>query len=126
MSFENYEESSHGLDLDLLTISFLSQVLYPRRSGPLGKSNDLRLYLTCSQGSHSFWHKSHTQHHNPLQCKILIALQYLWYSMSHVEKCAYPYMRHMLGYTSYRLHQLCYLMILGVQVDFLISWEEFV
>ena len=37
MSSENHEESGYGLDLDLLTISYLLSVSYPRRSGQVRK-----------------------------------------------------------------------------------------
>jgi hypothetical protein len=48
VSFElqKLEESDYGLEVDLLTVLFLSHVSYPRRSGLVEKSNHLRpIYL---------------------------------------------------------------------------------
>ena len=42
MSSKNYEGSDFSFDWNLLTISYYSRVSYPRRSGPLGKSNHLK------------------------------------------------------------------------------------
>ena len=51
MSFEDYEESGYnGLGMDFLIITYKSCVLYPRRSGLVGRSNHLRpTYLYVPQ-----------------------------------------------------------------------------
>ena len=46
MSSINYMKSGFGLDLEFLTILYQLCVSYPRRSGLVGRSNDLRpIYL---------------------------------------------------------------------------------
>ena len=42
-SSKNYEESGYNFDVNLPTISYQSCVLYPMRSGLVGKGNHLRL-----------------------------------------------------------------------------------